>query len=378
LVHQKKNKKNKKVAIMINMNDFKREYAAINKEVMPAIRKVLKSGWYILGDEGNKFESEFSKYLGAKFGVGVNSGSDALYLAVKALGISQGDEVITVAHTMISSVDAISRNGAKPVFADIDPSTYVMDPAKVETKISKKTKAILPVHLYGHPVDMDPLIEVAKKHNLFLIEDACQAHGSKYKGKVVGNIGDIGCFSFYPTKNLGAYGDAGMITTNSEELAIKLKKMRNYGQSKRYYHDFVGVNSRLDEMQAAILRTKLFHLDEWNERRRNLAQLYNNLLNNSNLITPVEREYAKHVYHLYVVRAKRRNELQQYLLNKGIQTLIHYPIPVHLQEAYKTNDKLPVTEKICDEIISLPIHPWLKENEVEKISASLKQFCDRK
>lgn len=363
---------------MINMNDFKREYAAINKEVMPATRKVLKSGWYILGDEGNKFELEFSRYVGAKFGVGVNSGSDALYLAVKALGISQGDEVITVAHTMISSVDAISRNGAKPVFADIDPSTYVMEPAKVEAKISKKTKAILPVHLYGHPVDMDPLIEIAKKHNLLLIEDACQAHGSKYKGKIVGNIGDVGCFSFYPTKNLGAYGDAGMITTNSEELAIKLKKMRNYGQSKRYYHDFVGVNSRLDEMQAAILGTKLFHLDEWNERRRNLAQLYNNLLNNSNLITPVEREFAKHVYHLYVVRAKRRNELQQYLLNKGIQTLIHYPIPVHLQEAYKTNDKLPVTEKICNEIVSLPIHPWLRENEVKKISASLKQFCEGK
>jgi dTDP-4-amino-4,6-dideoxygalactose transaminase len=363
---------------MINMNDFKREYSAIGKEVLPAIRRVLKSGWYVLGDEGCKFELEFSKYVGAEFGVGVNSGSDALYLAIKALGVSQGDEVITVAHTMISSVDAITRNGAKPVFVDVDPSTYVMDPAKVEAKISEKTKAILPVHLYGHPVDMDPLTELAKKHGLYVVEDACQAHGSKYKGTVVGNMGDIGCFSFYPTKNLGAYGDAGMITTNNEELSNKLRKMRNYGQSRKYYHDFVGVNSRLDEMQAAILRIKLHYLDEWNEKRRNLARLYDSLLNNTDLITPVERDYAKHVYHLYVIRAKRRNELQQYLTSKGIQTLIHYPIPIHLQEAYKTSDKLPITEKICGEILSLPIYPWLKESEVKQISESLTQFCHRK
>jgi dTDP-4-amino-4,6-dideoxygalactose transaminase len=359
---------------MINMNDFRREYAAINREVTSAIKRVLKSGWYVLGDEGNKFESEFSKYIGAKFGVGVNSGSDALYLAVKALGISQGDEVITVSHTMISSVDAITRNGAKPVFVDIDPSTYVMDPTKVEAKISKKTKAILPVHLYGHPVDMDPLTELAEKYSLYVVEDACQAHGSKYKNKVVGGIGDIGCFSFYPTKNLGAYGDAGMIITNNEELANELKKMRNYGQSRKYYHDFVGINSRLDEVQAAILRVKLKYLDEWNQKRRNLARLYDDLLDNTELIKPIERDYARHVYHLYVVRHKRRNELQQYLLSKGVQTLIHYPIPVHLQEAYKTNDKLPVTEKICGEILSLPIFPWLREGEVKQISKHLKQY----
>jgi dTDP-4-amino-4,6-dideoxygalactose transaminase len=359
---------------MINMNDFKREYAAINKEVMPTIRRVLKSGWYILGDEGSKFEQEFSKYVGSRFGVGVNSGSDALYLAIKALGISRGDEVITVAHTMISSVDAIARNDAKPVFVDIDPSTYVMDTSRIEAKISKKTKAIIPVHLYGHPVDMDPITELAKKYGLYVIEDACQAHGSRYKNTVVGNIGDIGCFSFYPTKNLGAYGDAGIITTNNEELANNLKKMRNYGQSIRYYHDFVGVNSRLDEIQAAILRIKLRYLDEWNEKRRKLAKLYNNLLDNTDVVTPIEQEYAKHVYHLYVVRHKRRNELQQYLLNKGIETLIHYPIPVHLQDAYKTNDKLPVTEKICGEILSLPLYPWLREYEVEQISENLKQY----
>jgi dTDP-4-amino-4,6-dideoxygalactose transaminase len=359
---------------MIVMNDFKREYAAINKEVMPAIRRVLKSGWYVLGDEVNKFEQEFSKYAGTRFGVGVNSGSDALYLAVKALDVSSGDEVITVSHTMISTVDAIARNGARPIFVDVDPSTYVMDASQIEAKISKKTKAIIPVHLYGHPVDMAPLTELARKYGLYVIEDACQAHGSRYKGAVVGSIGDIGCFSFYPTKNLGAYGDAGMIVTNNEELANKLKKMRNYGQSKKYYHDFVGINSRLDEMQAAILRIKLRHLNDWNRNRRKLAKLYDGLLHNTEAITPIELEYAEHVYHLYVIRLKRRNELQQYLLKKDIQTLIHYPIPVHLQEAYKIADILPITEKICGEILSLPISPWLKESEIEQVSENLKQY----
>ena len=359
---------------MINMNDFKREFAAMNKEISPAMQRVLKNGWYVLGDEVNNFEKEFSRYVGTKFGVGVNSGSDALYLAVKALGVSQGDEVITVAHTMISTVDAIIRNGAKPVFVDIDPSTYSMDASRVEKKISKKTKAIIPVHLYGHPVDMDPITELASKYGLYVIEDDCQAHGAEYKKAKVGSIGDIGCFSFYPTKNLGAYGDAGMITTNNEELANKLRKMRNYGQSRRYYHDFVGVNSRLDEIQATILRIKLRHLDEWNKKRRKIAKLYDDLLNSVGLVTPIEREYAKHVYHLYVVRHKHRNELQQYLLNKSVQTLIHYPIPVHQQEAYNTNDRLPVTESTCGEILSLPIHPWLIENEVEQISENIKQY----
>jgi dTDP-4-amino-4,6-dideoxygalactose transaminase len=359
---------------MINMNDFKREYAAINKEVNPAIRRVLKSGWYVLGEEVSKFELEFSKYVGGRFGVGVNSGSDALYLAVKALGVSQGDEVITVAHTMISTVDAITRNGAKPVFVDVDPSTYVMDVSRIEAKISKKTKAIIPVHLYGHPVDMDPLTELAKKYGLFVIEDACQAHGAEYKSAKVGNIGDIGCFSFYPTKNLGAYGDGGLLVTNDEEIAINLARMRNYGQSKKYYHDFVGVNSRLDEIQAGVLRAKLHHLDQWNEKRRNLAKLYSELLNNSGVITPIEKEYAKHVFHLYVIRHKQRDKLQSYLFNSGIQTLIHFPIPVHTQKAYNSPVKLPNTEKICMEVLSLPINPWLKENEVTTICKCIDKY----
>jgi len=336
---------------MIPFNDFKREHARIGDEVSVAIQRVLRSGWFILGEEGEKFEREFSKYIGAKFGIGVNSGSDALYLAVKALGISNGDEVITVSHTMISTVDAITRNRATPIFVDVEPETYLLDVSKIETEISKRTRAIIPVHLYGHPVDMEPLMEIAHKYNLYIIEDACQAHGAEYRSRKVGSIGDIGCFSFYPTKNLGAYGDGGMIVTNNEELADKLRKMRNYGQSKKYYYDFVGVNSRLDEIQAAILRTKLRYLDDWNKKRRKLAKLYSDLLENTEAITPIEKEYAKHVYHLYVVRHKERDKLQQYLLNHGIQTLIHYPIPVHMQKAYKTCDKLPVTEKICNEIL---------------------------
>lgn len=359
---------------MIQFNDFKRELAVIGEEVSEAIQTVLESGWFILGKETEKFEEEFSKYVGTKFGIGVNSGSDALYLTVKALGIGEGDEVLTVSHTMISTVDAIARNGAKPVFVDINPETYVMDATKVEDKISHKTRALLPVHLYGHPVDMDPLIEIANKHDLYVIEDACQSHGAEYKTRKVGSIGIAGCFSFYPTKNLGAYGDAGMVVTDDEELTDKLKKMRNYGQSKKNYHDFVGVNSRLDEIQAVILRTKLRYLDKWNEKRRKLAIIYNELLEGAGAITPIEREYAKHVYHLYVIRHKYKIKLQQYLLNQGIQTFVHYPIPVHLQKAYATNAKLPNTERICHEILSLPINPWLKEEEVEKISRIVRNY----
>jgi len=355
---------------MIPLIDLKREYAEICEELTQAVQRVLKSGWFILGEEVKKFEEEFSKYIGVKYGVGVNSGSDALFLALKALGIGKGDEVITVSHTFISTVDAIVRNGAKPVFVDIEPDTYCIDATKIEEAITNKTKAILPVHLYGHPADMDQIMEIAKKYNLFVIEDACQAHGAEYKGKRVGGIGDIGCFSFYPVKNLGACGDGGMIVTNNEELATKLKMLRNYGSLKKYYYDFVGVNSRLDEIQAAILREKLKYLDEWNEKRRKIAKLYNEHLEDADVITSIEKEYAKHVYHLYVIRCKNRDALQQCLLKNGIQTQIHYPIPVHKQRAYLSlgfNITLPVTEKVCNEILSLPMHPWLKEDEVSRI-----------
>lgn len=362
---------------MIPFIDLKREYAEIGEEIDKAIQRVLDKQWFLLGEELEKFEQEFSNYIVVKHAIGVQSGSDALFLAIKALGIGSGNEVITVSHTFISTVDAIVRNGAKPVFVDIDPETYTMDVSQIEDKITKKTKAIIPVHLYGHPVDMDPIMEIAKKYKLFVIEDACQAHGAEYKGKKVGSIGDLGCFSFYPSKNLGAYGDGGMIVTNDEELSKKLSMLRNYGQSKKYYHDFIGVNSRLDEIQAAILRVKLKHLDEWNEKRKSIAKLYNELLKDSNVILPIEKNYAKHVYHLYVIRSKNRDKLQQYLLEKGIQTQIHYPVPVHRQKAYLNlgyNVNLPVTEKISNEILSLPMYPWMKEEEVVNIAEVIKAF----
>ena len=362
---------------MIPFVDLKREYAEIKGEINNVIQRVLERQWFILGEELERFEKEFAKYIGVKHAIGVNSGSDALYLAIKALSIGKGSEVITVSHTFISTVDAIIRNGAKPVFVDIDPETYTIDVNQIEKKITKGTKAIIPVHLYGHPADMDPIMEIAEKYGLYVIEDACQAHGAEYKGRKAGSIGYIGCFSFYPVKNLGAYGDAGMVVTNNEELAEKLRMLRNYGSPKKYHHDYTGVNSRLDEIQAAILRVKLRHLDEWNEKRRKIAKLYNELLEDSDVITPIEKEWAKHVYHLYVIRHRERNKLQRHLAENGIQTQIHYPIPVHKQRAYLNlghTARLPVTEKICKEILSLPMHPWLKEEEIEYISEIIKEF----
>ena len=360
---------------MISFLDLKREYAEIGAEISQAIQRVLKSGWFVLGKEGESFEEEFSEYVGAQYGVGLNSGSDALYLAVKALGIGHGDEVITVSNTMLSTVDAVSRNGGRPVFVEIEPDTYLINPSEIEAKITARTKAILPVHLFGQAADMDKIIEIAEKHDLYVIEDACQAHGAEYKGKKVGSIGHVGCFSFYPTKNLGACGDGGMAVTNDGGLSEKLRKLRNYGQSQRYYHDFIGANSRLDEMQAAVLRVKLPYLDRWNDKRRNFARIYDSALEKTDVVTPKEEEYTKHVYHLYVIRHKQRDRLQQYLSNHGIQTLIHYPIPVHKQKAYHLSDNLPVTEEICGEILSIPMNPWLELDDIEAISKHIVEFC---
>jgi dTDP-4-amino-4,6-dideoxygalactose transaminase len=362
---------------MITFADFKREYAEIGAEVNDAIERVLKSGYLVLGKEVRGFEEEFSRYLGAGYGIGLNSGTDALYLAVMALGIKGGDEVITVAHTFTADADAVVRNGATPVFVDIDPETYCINVTKIEEKISRRTRAILPVHLYGHPADMEPIMALAKKHKLYVIEDACQAHGAEYKGRKVGNIGDIGCFSFYPTKNLGAYGDAGMVVTNNEKLADKIRMLRNYGQSDRYHHEFMGINSRLDELQAAILRVKLKYLDNWNEKRRSLARLYNQLLQNTDVVLPVEKDYAKHVYYLYVIRHKKRDKLQKHLADQSIETLIHYPVPIHKQKSYAAMGyaaDLPVTEQICNEIVSLPMHPWLTESDITQVTSLIKDY----
>ena len=352
---------------MISSINLKREYAEISKEITQSIQQVLKSGWFILGEECKKFEREFSSYIGMKHGIGMNSGSDALFLAVKSLGIEKNSEIITVSHTFISTVDAIVRNGAKPVFVDIDPETYNIDVTKIEDKITDRTRAILLVHLYGHPADMKPIMEIADKYDLFVIEDACEAHGAEYNGKKVGGIGDLGCFSFYPTKNLGGYGDGGMVVTNNERFAEKLEKLRDYGKSQKYVHDFIGVNSRLDEIQAAILQVKLKWLDEWNEKRRKIASLYSRLLENSGVTTPIEKEYAKHVYYLYVVQSEKRDVLMKCLQNEGIQTQIHFPIPVHRQKPYISNLRLPATEEICNQILSLPMHPFLGEDEITAI-----------
>jgi len=360
--------------MMVPFVDLRREQAEIGGELAQAIQRVVGSGCFVMGEELRGFEDEFSKYIGTKCAVGVNSGSDALLLALLALGVGKGDEVVTVSHTFVSTVDAVVRAGATPVFVDIDPETYCIDVREMRKKLGRKTKAIVPVHMYGHPADMEPIMELAERHGLSVVEDACQAHGAEYKGRRVGGIGHVGCFSFYPVKNLGAYGDGGMVVTNDEDLAAKLRMWRNYGQSLKYHHDFVGVNSRLDELQAAVLRVKLRHLDRWNERRRKAAALYGECLSESDFVMPVERDYAKHVYHLYVVRCRHRVKLLERLRPGGVQTLIHYPVPVHRQKAYQqlaAGVKLRATERICSEILSLPMHPFLRGDEISSVSESL-------
>jgi len=363
----------------IPLVDLKRQYHLIRDEVDEKIREVLESGRFILGENVEAFEEEFAKYCGIKYAVSVASGTDALTLCLKALGVSECDEVITVPNTFIATVDAISRNGATPIFVDIESGTYTMKVSDIKQKITERTKVILPVHLYGHPVDMAPLLKVAGENNLYVVEDACQAHGAEYKGSKVGSLGDCACFSFYPAKNLGAYGDGGMLVTNDEEIAERVRMLRNYGEQKKYYHAFVGYNSRLDEIQAAILRVKLKYLDKLVESRRRIARRYSELLFDiSDVTIPCEKSYVKHAYHLYVIRAKRRDELRSWLSYRGVSTGIHYPVPVHLQEAYRhlrfTDGSFPATEKVAREILSLPIFPELTENEVRYICTSIKKF----
>jgi dTDP-4-amino-4,6-dideoxygalactose transaminase len=363
-------------SLLIPLVDLKREYAEIRTDVQEAIQRVLRRQWFVLGEELVDFEQAFSEYIGTKYAVGVNSGSDALYLALRELGIGKGDEVVTVSHTYISTVDAITRNGATPAFVDVDPITHTIDPHAIRNKLNSRTRAILPVHLYGQPADMDPILEVAKQSNLLLIEDASQAEGCEYKGRKAGSLGDAACFSFYPSKNLGGYGDAGVILTNDRRLAERLRAARNYGQREKYRHDFIGVNSRMDEIQAAVLRTKLRYLNKWNHSRRRIASIYDELLDGLNIITPVEAAYAKHVYYLYVIRSRKREKLRRGLAKRGIQTGIHYPIPVHKQRAYLKlgiHASLPRTERICKEILSLPMHPFLADSEIAEVARAIKK-----
>jgi dTDP-4-amino-4,6-dideoxygalactose transaminase len=358
--------------------DLKIQLHSIADEMNQAIANVLERTDFILGEEVHLFEEEFANYCGVRYAVGVDTGISAIELGLRALGIGSGDEVITVANTFIATASAISFTGARSVLADIDPQTYNIDVAVIVAAITGRTKAIMPVHLYGQPADMDPILEIARKYGLAVVEDACQAHGALYKGRKAGSLGDLAAFSIYPAKNLGAYGDGGMLVTDNLEIAEKVRMLRNYGQKQKYHHIFPAYNRRLDTLQAAVLRVKLRHLDKWNEERRRHAQRYNKLLENIAIAVPQEKSFAKHVYHLYVIRAKNRDVLQGYLSSQGISTGIHYPIPIHLQEAmrdlgYMKGD-FPVTERCAQEILSLPMFPELTDEQIERVAAAVNTF----
>jgi dTDP-4-amino-4,6-dideoxygalactose transaminase len=363
---------------MILMNDFKKEYKFLKKEINKVVLNVFEGGWYILGKETGSFEEKFAEYIGSKYCIGVANGLEALQISLMALGIGKGDEVITVSNTAVATVLAISNTGAKPVFVDIDEN-YLMDVTEIEEQITKKTKAILPVHLFGQMADMNLLRRIAKKHNLKIVEDACQAHGAMQNGKKAGSMADIGCFSFYPTKNLGAYGDGGAIVTNSKEIYENCKMLRNYGQKNRYVHEIKGLNSRLDEVQAAILNLKLKHLDSFVEKRNILAALYSeNLKNIKQIKLPKTLKNNYHSFHLYAILTENRDKLMSFLLENGIQSLIHYPIPVHKQNCYKEFGmvSLPKTEKYSKNILSLPINPFLSKKEIETVCFFIKKFYE--
>lgn len=358
--------------------DLKAASDRLHGELEAAIAAVLNSGWYILGQEVSSFEDEFAKFLGVDHAVGVASGTDALLLALRAFEIGPGDEVITVSHTAVATVASIELSGAKPCFVDIDESTYTMDPGQLPLAITPRTKAIIPVHLYGQPADMDRIMAFARRHGLIVIEDCAQAHGALYAGKRVGSLGDAAAFSFYPTKNLGAIGDGGAVTTNRVEIAERLRLLRQYGWRERYISEIAGYNSRLDELQAAILRVRLRHLDAETEVRRQIAAHYQRELANTPVQLPPFVAGTEPVHHLFVIRHARRDDLQSYLAGSGIGTGIHYPVPVHLQPAYKglgyQTGQLPVTESIASEILSIPMYPDLSLEHAELIARSISGF----
>ena len=371
---------------MVPFLDLTRQYEKIKGEMLSATRRVFERGHFVLGEEVSAFEKEFSHYCGVRYGVGVGSGTDALYLALKAAGIGEGDEVVTVANSFIATALAISFTGATPLFVDIDPKTYTMDPnclglllKRQKAKGSgRKIKAVLPVHLYGHPAEMDSILEIANHYDLIVIEDACQAHGAKYGRKRVGSFGAMGCFSFYPTKNLGGYGDGGMVVTNSQKYDQKLRLLRCYGEREKYQHILKGHNSRLDEIQAALLRIKLKYLEQWNEERRRKAKLYTQMLSPLGLVCPTEKKGARHVFHLYTIKTKKRDSLQAFLKKKGIETLIHYPIPIPFQKAYRElgyrREDLPSTNQWSRKILSLPFFPEIRGYEMEGVAEGIRSF----
>jgi dTDP-4-amino-4,6-dideoxygalactose transaminase len=366
--------------MVIPFVDLKTQYETIAGEVDKALHNVVANADFILGKDVELFEQEFAGFCEAGHAIGVDSGTSALELALRAYGIGEGDEVITVSHTFIATVAAISYTGARPVLVDIDQDTYNINPSQIEKAITSRTKAIIPVHLYGQASDVDAVLEVARKHDLIVIEDACQAHGARYRGKPVGALGDVGCFSFYPGKNLGAYGDAGMVVTNSREVAERIRLLRNYGQPEKYQHAIMGYNRRLDSLQAAVLRVKLRHLDQWNASRRHAASLYDELLKDVDSIrTPYAAEESSHVYHLYVIQHPQRDGLLSYMREQGVHGGLHYPTPVHLQPCYENlgmrSGSLPVTEALSSRVISLPMYAEITDEQIEYVCDRIRSFA---
>ena len=366
---------------MIPLVDLTAQYHSIKKEIDEAILSTLESGHFILGPQVIKFEESVASYLGMDFGIGLASGTDALVLALRALNIGAGDEVIIPAYTFFATAGTVMSVGAKPVFVDVDPQSYQINVSKIKDAITAKTKAIIPVHLYGHPAEMNPILEIAREHGLKVIEDNAQGFGAEYLGRKTGTFGDIGCLSFFPTKNLGAFGDAGGVVTNDSALAERMRMLRTHGWKKKYYSEEVGYNSRLDALQAAILQAKLPYADSWNDKRRELAHRYTAHFAPLGVVTPVERGWGKHVYHLYIIRSLRRDELQAFLNQKGIASEVYYPLPPHLSVpcrrfGYKDGD-FPHAELAARETLALPLYPELTLSQQDEVIAAVREFVDR-
>ncbi len=358
--------------------DLKKQYESIRTELDDAISCVFAKGAFILGSEVAAFEKEFAEYCEVSHAVGVASGTEALQLALMACGVGKNDEVLVPAHNAVATISAVEASGAVPILVDIDPARYTLDPNLLAQKITPRTRAVIPVHLYGCPVNMNPIIQFAREKKLFVVEDCSQAHGALYQGRKVGAWGDVAAFSFYPTKNLGAFGDGGAVVTSDPSLAEKVRLLRQYGWKEHYISSIKGINSRLDELQAGILRVKLRHLDRWNARRIQLAGLYHDLLSDTELILPVRPKESSHVFHQYVIRHSRRDELKEYLKGRGIHTLVHYPVPIHLQPAYENFGcivgSLPNSEQVAREVLSLPIYPELPEEKIGLICRAIMDF----
>lgn len=364
---------------MISLVDLTAQYHSIKKEIDAAVLSTLESGHFILGPQVTKFEESIASYLGVNHAIGLASGTDALVLALRALNIGAGDEVIIPAYTFFATAGTVMSVGAKPVFVDVDPQSYQINVNRIAAAITPKTKAIIPVHLYGHPAEMNPIFAIAREHNLKMIEDNAQGFGAEYLGAKTGSLGDIGCLSFFPTKNLGAFGDAGMVVTNDPALAERMRMLRTHGWRKKYYSEEVGYNSRLDALQAAILQAKFPHVDSWNEKRRELAHRYSEHLAPLGVVIPVEREWAKHVYHLYIIRSAKRDELQAFLKRKGIASEVYYPLPPHLSVpcrafGYKEGD-FPHAELAARETLALPLYPELTLSQQDEVIAAVSEFA---